>query len=130
MSSLPVTRCEDIRIVPDSRRVITKPFLPGEEVFPDGSSRIEVVLQRILSMDTIDVTETLRATIEAFVGRHKEFEAILERSFDSIADRHDLPNDLSQDRRLLIGSYFTHEYSVEGAALGIPRSSQHPINPS
>ena len=62
----------------------------------------------------------MRATIEAFIGRHKDFEAILERSFDNIADRYDLPNDLSQDRRLLIGSYFTHEYSVEGAALGNP----------
>lgn len=120
MSSLPVTRCEDIRLVPDPRRVITKPFLPGEEIFPDGSSRIEVVLRRILTMDSADVTETLRATIEAFIGRHKDFEAILERSFDNIADRYDLPNDLSQDRRLLIGSYFTHEYSVEGAALGNP----------
>lgn len=61
LTPLPVTRCDGIRLVPDPTRVIAKPFLPGEEIFPDGSSRIEVVLQRILAMTEAQVATTLQA---------------------------------------------------------------------
>jgi predicted GH43/DUF377 family glycosyl hydrolase len=41
-------------------------------------------------------------------------------NFAVVADRLDLPDDLSEARRQLIGAYFTHEYSIEAAALGNP----------
>ena len=37
-----------------------------------------------------------------------------------MADRIALPAEISQERRQLIGAYFTHEYSIESAALGNP----------
>lgn len=120
MSALPVTRCEGIRLTPDPRRVIAKPFLPGEQVFPDGSSRIDVVLQRIMSMSHADVSTTLRAATNDFVGRHRDLEAELERNFDIVSNRIEITDDLTQERRLLIGAYFTHEFSIEAAALGNP----------
>jgi predicted GH43/DUF377 family glycosyl hydrolase len=120
MSVLSVTRCDDLRLFPDPRRVITKPFLPGEEIFPDGSSRIEIVLRRILAMPEHEVVATLQAAVAEFLGRHRDLEAVLESNFAIVAGRLDDPGSLSHERRRLIGAYFTHEYSIEAAALGNP----------
>jgi predicted GH43/DUF377 family glycosyl hydrolase len=120
MSALPVTRCDAVRLVPDPSRVITKPFLPGEEIFPDGSSRIDVVLQRILAMPEGEAVATLEAFRKEFAGRHRDLDAALEASVALVVGRLEQPEDLSPARRLLIGAYFTHEYSIEAAALGNP----------
>ncbi len=120
MSVFPVDRHEELRWLPDPLRVITKPFLPGEESYPDGSSRIDVVLRRIMAMSEADVVATLASTAEEFVGRHRDLDAVLDRHFKMVAGRLDDPTALSEDRRRLIGAYFTHEYSIEGAALGNP----------
>ena len=120
MNALSVTRCDGVRLFPDPRRVITKPFLPGEEMFPDGSSRIEIVLSRILAMREHEVAATLQAAAAEFVGRHRDLDAVLQSNFDIVAGRLDDPEALSNERRQLIGAYFTHEYSIEAAALGNP----------
>lgn len=120
MSALPVSRSTDVRLVPDARRVIAKPFLPGEEVFPDGRSRIEVVVRRILAMDESAVRATLRAVHEEFEGRHRDFDAMLQANFEIVAGRVEIADDLSSERELLVGAYFSHEYSIEAAALGNP----------
>ena len=59
METLGMTRCESVRLVPDPRRVITKPFLPREEIYADGSTRMQAVLRRIVAMSDSDVDETL-----------------------------------------------------------------------
>ena len=124
MEALRMTRCDSVRLVPDARRVIAKPFLPGEEVYPDGSSRLRLVLDRIMGMSEQAVTETLVAARRDFAGRHRDLDAILERNAGIVAARLgdiemvDAP--LSLDRLHLIGAYFTHEYSIEAAALGNP----------
>lgn len=126
MNTIPVTRCRDVRLMPDPARVITKPFLPGAMHFPDGRSHLEVVLGRVLALPESDVVATLEAAARDFAGRHRDFEAVLETSFAIIADRFELPESLSASRQLLIGAYFTHEYSIEGAALGNPSIVQAP----
>ncbi len=124
MAALRTTRCDSIRLVPDARRVITKPFLPSEQIHPDGSSRIRVVLDRIMAMPEHEVTATLLAARTDFADRHRDLDAVVERNFEIVAARHDHLNSpagpLSSDRRRLIGAYFTHEYSIEAAALGNP----------
>ncbi len=119
-----MTRCDSVRFVPDARRVITKPFLPREEIYPDGSSRMQVVLERIMAMPERQVTETLVEARNGFAGRHRDLDAVLDRHFQIVAERLDhlgmLAASLSLDRRRLIGAYFTHEYSIEAAALGNP----------
>lgn len=51
--------------------------------------------------------------------RHQGFEQLLERNFEQVAHMVE-GRQLARERRLLIGAYFTHEYSVEGAALFNP----------
>lgn len=119
-----MTRSDSVRLVPDPRRVITKPFLPREEIYPDGSSRMQVVLERILAMPEPDVAESLATARLQFEHRHRDLDSILERNFGIVAARLGhadlLGVPLSVDRRRLIGAYFTHEYSIEAAALGNP----------
>ncbi len=113
-------RCGDVRLAPDASRVITKPFLPGEEVFPDGTSRIELVVRRILEMDEATVQATLRLVYEEFAGRHRDLEGVLRSNFEVVASRVEIGKDSSRERKLLVGAYFSHEYSIESAALGNP----------
>jgi predicted GH43/DUF377 family glycosyl hydrolase len=121
MDVLPVHRCQSVRLVPDARRVITKPFFPGEVVFADGSSRMQVVLQRIMAMAETEVARTLHESQAAFADRHPNLDATLDRAFAGVVDRlGPVGDDLSSDRRRLIGAFFTHEYSIEAAALGNP----------
>jgi len=116
---LAVTRSR-ARLLPDPDRVITKPFLPGEHVFPDGQSRVETILSRILRLTEAEVVSTLATTQQTFVDRHEALSDIFERSFELVIGYIERPQDLSAERRLLIGAYFTHEYSIEAAALNNP----------
>jgi predicted GH43/DUF377 family glycosyl hydrolase len=119
MNPIPITR-RRVRFHPDPHRVITKPFLPGEQVFPDGQSRAALIIDRILAMSASEVKSTLAATQKQFEDRHVDLGSILERNFALVAGHIDNANDLSPEHRLLIGAYFTHEYSIEAAALGNP----------
>jgi predicted GH43/DUF377 family glycosyl hydrolase len=119
MNPLPVTRTA-VRFAPDPHRVVTKPFLPGKQVFPDGQSRVELIIKRILAMPEEEVASTLAGTQDRFADRHKDLTSILEGNFAVVAGHVDNANDLSLERRLLIGAYFTHEYSIEAASLSNP----------
>ncbi len=119
MNPIPITR-RRVRFLPDPHRVIAKPFLPGEQVFPDGQSRAELIVNRILAMAESDVASTLAATQQQLADRHIGLGSILERHFALVADHIDNPDDLSPERRLLVGAYFTHEYSIEAASLSNP----------
>ena len=119
MKPIPVIRSA-VRLAPDPHRVITKPFLPGEQVFPDGQSRARLIIERILAMQEADVASTLETTLNRFGSRHKDLVAVLEQHFEIVAHHVDDQAGLSRERRLLIGAYFTHEYSIEAAALSNP----------
>jgi predicted GH43/DUF377 family glycosyl hydrolase len=107
------------RLQHDPRRVIAKPYLPGEEIFTDTGTRAGLLMARILELPEDEVTGVLSEIVNGFGGRHRNFEALLERHFALVAHRvADVT--LSRARRLLIGAYFTNEYSVEGAALFNP----------
>jgi predicted GH43/DUF377 family glycosyl hydrolase len=124
VQELQVARWDSVRFTPDPSRVIAKPFLPGEERYPDGNSRLQTVLERVAAMPEDQIATTLQVTLSAFAGRHRDLDGILDHHFGVVASR--LPHlglqhaVLSDDRRRLIAAYFTHEYSIEAAALGNP----------
>jgi predicted GH43/DUF377 family glycosyl hydrolase len=120
-----MTHRGEVRLEPDARRVIVKPFLPGDASAPDGSSRMRLVVERILAMPERDISETLGAALDDFGDRHRDLEGVLDRHFGIVADRIGSSIAMtsaarSPDHRRLIGAYFTHEYSIEAAALGNP----------
>lgn len=120
MRQLAITRTTH-RFLPDPRRVIAKPHLPGEEVYSaDGKSRVKAVLERILAIPDGEVAGVWAEVVSSFARRHRDFTQILQRNFEMVAHHLEGGATLSDDRRLLIGAYFTHEYSIEAAALFNP----------
>ena len=113
-----VTRAS-LRLRPDPRRVITKLFVPGEER-PEHESRSAAVIQRVMALDEDAVRTALTRTMRLFTGRHRNLRETLIDHFASVRHRLAVGVELSEARMLLIGAYFTHEYSVEGAALCNP----------
>ena len=103
----------------DPSRVIAKPYLPGEEISQDTTTRADLLMARILALPEAEVREILAQTLLRFNPRHRGFERLLEHHFSLVAHRV-TGGDPSRERRLLIGAYFTNEYSVEGAALFNP----------
>ena len=125
MSDLLVSRHEDVRFLPDDRRVLMKPFMPGDD-HTSGSSRIDAILRRVLALSEREVSTTLDPAFAAFVGRHRDLAEILEAHFDYVMASAGPIEEVSEARRLLIGAYFSHEYSVEAAALGNPSIVEAP----
>jgi hypothetical protein len=119
VSSLAVVR-SDIRLLPDSRRIITKPFVPGEFTPAAGGVAAGAVLRRIMALPEEDVTATLAATRLRYGDRHPDLDSVLEQSYRGAASDLVGAVHISLERRLLVGAYFVHEYSFEAAALTNP----------
>jgi predicted GH43/DUF377 family glycosyl hydrolase len=104
----------------ESARVITRPHIPGDK------ARTRVLIVRVSKLSDEDVQHMLDAVIQDFSGRHRNFREVLQRNFDRIAEHVPKRISLSPEQQLLLGAYFTAEYSVEAAALFNPSIVPHP----
>ncbi len=101
-------------------RVIPRLYLPS------GDERIRKVIQRVLSLGENEVDVMLETLLQDFSHRHRNFRESLERNFEQVARFVPDVDQVSKQQRLLIGAYFTAEYSVEAAALFNPSIVQVP----
>lgn len=115
---------------PDASRVLIRPFWPSGEVSHGQNStnvpRALKIMTRILALSD-DEAETLWAGIMAdFHERHPNLDDYFLNRFTQVSPW--LPTDapISRTRKLIIGSYFTHEYSLEAAALFNPSVVEAP----
>jgi len=104
----------------ESARVITRPHIPGDD------ARIKALIDRVSILDDEDVKHLLEAVLHDFSGRHRKFRETLQKNFDRIAEHVPKRTSLSTEQRLLLGAYFTAEFSVEAAALFNPSVVMHP----
>lgn len=104
----------------DPSRVIAKFLMPG------GEDRAKKIIKRVLSLSDDECQETLQGVFEDFSDRHSDLKAVLLRNYQRIQYLVKNPEDLSHDQRLLLGSYFTLEYSIESVALFNPSIVLHP----
>jgi len=110
-----------IRLQPDHARVITRLFVAGREEVGPGDSRASSVIQRVLDLTELEVEQSLADLDERFAFRHRRLHDTFRQHADMVIGRLDGQADLlSAARRLLLGAAFTHEYSIEGAALCNP----------
>jgi predicted GH43/DUF377 family glycosyl hydrolase len=112
-SPVKVTRLEH-RINPDPTRVIARPFIPG------GETRIRGIIDRVLRIPETEARAILARLEVHFRKNHPDIEEILREHYDNIQDFITDDKDLSEERRRLIGAYFTMEYAIEAAALFNP----------
>ena len=100
-------------------RVITRQHIPG------SITRIRNVINMVLNLPENEVVKLYNSVIDEFSGRHRRFDDVLEKHYKHI--EHFIPqkNSLSSERILLIGSYFTKEYSIESIGLFNPSIVLH-----
>jgi predicted GH43/DUF377 family glycosyl hydrolase len=114
-----------VRIRPDPGRVALRFFVPGQEDLWAARSRADSVLARVMALDDEEVAVTLAEVRTRFRGRHERLEQVFLEHVDRLAPiLH--AEDLSDDRRVLIGACFTQEYAVEGACVTNPSAVPHP----
>ncbi|MDI3505536.1 MAG: hypothetical protein PWQ81_758 [Bacteroidota bacterium] len=119
--SLTVNRKNTI-IYPDVSRVFARFFFNGEE-------RAEMLIKNILEMPELEVDMLLRQVLREFSRRHRSITTLFGKNFQRvryIVERVNTDKNISESRKLLIGSYFTMEYALESAALFNPSIVEDP----
>ncbi len=115
--SVRVTR-KPVFFYPDPKRVIARPFIPG------GADRVAEIARRVIAQDEQSVKDTIYPVLRDFSKRHRNISKTFEGHFASIHDQLVAQGidtkGLSHERKLLIGAYFTSEYSIESAAFFNP----------
>ncbi len=116
----PRVRRTGIVLRPNNSRVVIRPFEPPSE------GRIERIMARVMSLSESDVDAMVGDVMREFYNRHQKTRHFFLNRFDQLR-RHMLTDQhLSENRRMLIGSYFTQEYALESAALFNPSMVWHP----
>jgi len=108
------------RYASDFRRVITRPFIIG------GVGRVYSVLDRVMRLDESEVETLLEEVYAGFSDRHANIVAVFEEHYRQAMAMLPDPPSVTPARRLLLGSYFSMEYSIEAAALFNPSITPHP----
>lgn len=117
--SLHVKRTATI-LQPDQSRVLLRPFSPGD------SQRASGIIGRIMSLPEDQIGDLLNEINAEFCQRHLDIHKIFRARFEQLRELVSLDDDISDQRRLLIGSCFLAEYSLESAALFNPSIVPHP----
>lgn len=108
---------KSVKFVPDSSRVIARYFMNGDD-------RTRNMITRVMAMDDIQVSFVLEQTLRDFAARHRNISRVFLRHcgyIRGIIDGMQLDyQSLSEERKMLIGSYCTMEYSIESAAFFNP----------
>jgi predicted GH43/DUF377 family glycosyl hydrolase len=99
---------------PNQSRVLLRPFNPGD------SERAHGIVGRILSLPEVVVGALLDGVSAEFSQRHQDIRKIFLERFEQIREWLAVAEQISEERRLLIGSCFLAEYSLESAALFNP----------
>jgi predicted GH43/DUF377 family glycosyl hydrolase len=100
--------------------VITRFFGPG------GRKRQKRIIQRVVSLPDVRSRGILEAVLRDFSDRHQDLENTLLRNFEKIEDLIDHPERLAREHKLLLGAFFTKEYSIESVAFFNPSIVPHP----
>jgi predicted GH43/DUF377 family glycosyl hydrolase len=105
---------------PDQSRVLLRPFRMG------SSERALRVIAGIMSFPEDRVGLLLEEISAEFSERHQHIRNLFLERFEQVRAILSIDGDLSEERKLLIGSYFLAEYSLESAALFNPSIVPHP----
>lgn len=108
---------KSIKFTPDSSRVVTRFFMSGDQ-------RTQELVGRIMVMNEQQVNLTLEQIFRGFARRHRNISSVFLKHFENIRGIIDQMQieyaTLSEERKMLIGSYLTMEYSIESAAFFNP----------
>jgi predicted GH43/DUF377 family glycosyl hydrolase len=112
-----------VRINPDPKRVIARFFF-------NGNDRAKEVIERIMVLSEEISFGIVSPLLQEYSKRHRNITRVLSRHCSKLkplfAELNIDYDSLTVYRKLLIGSYFTHEYSIESAAFFNPSIVEDP----
>src|ERR1700744_2164797 len=113
---LPVER-KPVKVYPDPKRVIARFFF-------NGNDRAKEVIERVMDISEDEAFSIISPLLQEYSRRHRNITRVLNRHCSKlkplIAELNIDYDTLTVYRKLLIGSYLTHEYSIESAAFFNP----------
>jgi predicted GH43/DUF377 family glycosyl hydrolase len=107
-------------LTPDQSRVLLRPFSPG------SPERVARIIARIMALPEDRVGPLLDEVSVEFSQRHQQLRHLFLERFEQVRELVAPDEEVSESRRLLIGSYFLAEYSLESSALFNPSIVPHP----
>lgn len=113
-------RRHEVTLLPESARVIIRPFIPGEV------GRITTIIGRALALSEEEVLRELAVVRHEFDARHFNISGLLQQHFEKVRQHVFTQRPLSLERQLLIGALFSGEYALESAAIFNPSVVPHP----
>lgn len=113
---LPVTR-SPVTVPPNIKRVVAR-------FFYNSTPRALTLADHVLALDEEQAWTELEQVLRNFARRHRDVSNIFRRHYgyveaELLAHGKDV-EDISENRRMLLGAYFTKEFSIEAAALFNP----------
>src|SRR5882672_11554468 len=112
-----------IRVNPDPKRVIARFFF-------NGNDRAKDVIKLVMEINEDTAFGIVSPLLQEYSKRHRNITRVLSRHCSKLKPLFTELNidydSLSVYRKLLIGSYFTHEYSIESAAFFNPSIVEDP----
>lgn len=119
---LPIER-KHVKVYPDPKRVIARFFFSGEE-------RAKDLIKKVMTLNDEQVFDLVSPLLQEYSKRHRNITKILTKHCKKLKTFFEaLEIDyrkLDTHRKLLLGSYFTHEYSIESAAFFNPSIIEDP----
>ena len=119
MSSITVRRSELV-LHPDRTRVLARPLNIVSR------ARAGRIYAQVMALPESEVRVLLEQVEAEFGERHVQILEFLRRRLNQSRPWLRTGQKLSDERQLLLGAYFTHEYSLEAAALFNPSIVPHP----
>jgi predicted GH43/DUF377 family glycosyl hydrolase len=119
----------DIHLRPDPTLVVLREFIPMSRDHtgnPGDETRVQRIISRVLDDSPASSAHNLRRVLRGFADRHRDVQSFFLGRFEKIAKPYVGDRLLTLDQQLLIGAYFSHEYSYQAAALFNPSIVPHP----
>lgn len=117
-----VTR-KDVKFNPDPSRVIARFHFADEE-------RSKNIIRKVLDMPESMAKEALNQVLRGYSKRHRSISKIFQNNFNKLSHLFNElkinPANVEEHMKVLVGSYFTKEYSIESAAFFNPSIVEDP----
>jgi hypothetical protein len=108
---------------PDPSRVIARFHYANDE-------RSKGIIRKVLDIPDEEAKTALSQVLRGYSKRHRSISKIFENHFNRLShvlgEMNINPEDIAEHMKILIGSYFTKEYSIESAAFFNPSIIEAP----
>ncbi len=102
-----------VRLRADAASTITRLFWAGPE-------RARKIIDRVATLSDEQASHLLETTRRDFAHLRDGLEGIFLAHYEQVSERVEMPEHITEERKLLIGAYFTLEYAFASAALFNP----------